>query len=448
MEILLNNDAVANLIRKSKTYQIPSIIATSKDAGMQSMDSELIRLVKEGKISAEEGYMKAFDKKAFEDAVLHLDEKEKNSPVREPGRRMLAMARIDSFLRLVLEQKASDLHFHAGNPPIIRHDGDLIPLPFRSLSRDETQRFLREIMTPKQQAILDQDLELDFAYAVEGVGRFRVNVFHQSRGLGAVFRVIPQKIPSLDELGMPLSIKKLANTSNGLVLVTGPTGSGKTTTLAAILHEINSTSCRHIITIEDPIEYLHKPIQSTITQRQVGLHCESFAAALRSALRESPDVLVVGEMRDFETVSLALSAAETGVLVFGTLHTNSAAKAIDRILDVAPDDIREQVRSILSVLLKGVLAQHLCKRIGGDGRVAVQEILLHTYAVANMIRENKVHQIDAYLQSAENAGTGMQSLDTALLDLVRARIISVEAAMHLANAPETLRQQIRELSDE
>jgi twitching motility protein PilT len=358
------------------------------------------------------------------------------------------MARIDSFLRLVVEQKASDLHFHAGNPPIIRHEGDLMPLPFRPLTEDETHRFLTEMMTPEQRLVLQEERELDFAYAVEGSGRFRVNVFTQSRGLGAVFRVIPQKIPSLDELGMPLSIKKLANTSNGLILVTGPTGSGKTTTLAAILHEINATTRHHIITVEDPIEYIHTPIQSVVTQRQVGLHCESFASALRSALRESPDVLVVGEMRDFETVSLALSAAETGVLVFGTLHTNSAAKAVDRILDVAPDDIREQVRSVLSVLLKGVLAQHLCKRLGGDGRVAVQEILLHTYAVANMIRENKVHQIDAYLQSAENAGTGMQSLDTALLDLVRGRVIAGDTALRLASTPDTLRQQIREIPED
>jgi len=358
------------------------------------------------------------------------------------------VARIDSFLRLVVEQKASDLHFHAGNPPIIRHEGDLIPLPFRSLSEDEASRFLLEMMTPDQRRLLLDERELDFAYSVEGAGRFRVNVFTQSRGIGAVFRVIPQRVPSLDDLAMPPAIRKLAGSSNGLVLVTGPTGSGKTTTLAAILQEINATSRRHIITVEDPIEYIHLPLQSVVTQRQVGLHCESFASALRSALRESPDVLVVGEMRDFETVSLALSAAETGVLVFGTLHTNSAAKAIDRILDVAPDDVREQTRSVLSVLLKGVVAQHLCKRASGEGRVAVQEILLQTYAVANMIRENKIHQIDAYLQSAENAGTGMRSLDSSLLDLVRGRVLAPEVALRLSSSPDVFRKQVAELPEE
>src|SRR6185295_250886 len=266
------------------------------------------------------------------------------------------MARLDSFLRLVVEQQASDLHFHAGNVPIIRHDGDLVPLPFRMLSEEETRRFLYEIMTPEQREGFERDQEVDFAYVIEGIGRFRVNAFQQSHGPGAVFRIIPARLPTIDELRLPAVLRKLAFQSHGLVLITGPTGSGKTTTLAAIIHEINNPSKRHVITVEDPIEFVHFPLQSVITQRQVGIHTEAFASALRSALRESPDVLVVGEMRDWEAVGLALSAAETGVLVFGTLHTNSAAKAIDRIIDVAPEEVREQVRGVISVLLKGVIA--------------------------------------------------------------------------------------------
>ena len=355
------------------------------------------------------------------------------------------MARVDSFLRLVIEQKASDLHFHAGNPPIIRHDGELVPLPFRVLSPEEVQRFLMEILSPEQQAVLARDREIDLAYVMDGIGRFRVCVFAQSRGLGAVFRIIPERIPTLDELGLPVVLKKLVSYANGLMLVTGPTGSGKSTTLAACVHEINATSKRHIISIEDPIEFVHKPLSSVITQRQVGTHTESFHAALRSALRESPDVLVIGELRDYETVSLAISAAETGVLVFGTLHTNSAAKAIDRIIDVCPDGAQDQVRGVVSVLLRGVLAQHLCKRASGEGRTAIVELLLQTYAISNMIRENKAFQIDSYLQSGEQSGTGMQSLDTCIFKNVKVGTISAEEGLRIANYPDALRRAMAEL---
>src|SRR5438128_5936319 len=302
------------------------------------------------------------------------------------------MARFDSFLRLVAEQGASDLHFHAGNLPIIRHEGDLLALPFRVLSELETSRFLLEILTDEQRAEFEKKRELDLVYEVPGVARFRANIFVQSQGLGAVFRVIKNEIPTLEQLNLPLAVKRLTQLNNGLVLVTGPTGSGKSTTLAAMVDEINKTSQRHVISIEDPIEFLHKPIKGAITQRQVGKHAESFSSALRSALRESPDVLVVGEMRDLETIQLAISAAETGVLVIGTLHSNGAAKAIDRIIDVIPEESRDQVRSTLSVLLRGVIAQTLLKRADGDGRVAALEILLLNYAVANLIREGKVFQ--------------------------------------------------------
>jgi twitching motility protein PilT len=358
------------------------------------------------------------------------------------------VARIDSFLRLVVEQQASDLHFHAGNVPLIRYGGDLVPLHFRSLSEAEAKRFLLEIMTPAQREELDSEQEIDFAYELPGVARFRAHVFHQSLGLGGVFRIVPARLFTLEELRLPAAVRKLANAANGLVLVTGPTGSGKTTTLSAIVHEINRTSARHIITVEDPVEFVHKPLMGVVTQRQVGLHADSFSGALRAALRESPDVLVVGEMRDLETVSLALSAAETGVLVFGTLHTGSAAKAVDRVVDVYPEEGREQARGVLSVLLKGVLAQHLCKLASGEGLVAAVELLLQTYAVSHMIREGKVHQIDGYLQSAEHAGTGMQSLDTCLLGYVREGLITLEEAMHATDYPDLLRKRIAELPEE
>ena len=358
------------------------------------------------------------------------------------------MARIDSFLRLVVEQNASDLHFHAGTRPIIRHDGDIVELPFRELSGNEARRFLFEILTPEQRVMFERDREIDFAYGIEGVGRFRANVFEQARGIGAVFRIIPSRIPSLDDLAFPPVVRRIAELSNGLVLVTGPTGSGKTTTLAAIINEINKSGRKHIITVEDPIEFIHESAQSVITQRQVGLHTESFAGALRSALRESPDVLVVGEMRDLETVTLALAAAETGVLVFGTLHTNSAAKAIDRILDVTPEDSRDQVRGVLSVLLKGVIAQHLCKRASGEGRVAVLEILLHSYAVSNLIRENKIHQIDGYLVSAEHSGSGMQALDSCIFNLVREGVITLEEGLKVATNPDAVRKLAADLPED
>ena len=358
------------------------------------------------------------------------------------------MPRIDSFLRLVAEQGASDLHFHAGNVPIIRHEGELMPLPFRILSEVETGRFLLELLGEEQRAQFEKTREVDLVYSIEGVARFRVNIFVQSHGLGAVFRVIPNKVPTLDELNLPLALRRLTQLTNGLVLVTGPTGSGKSTTLAAMVDEINKTSQRHVISIEDPIEFLHKPIKGAITQRQVGKHAESFSSALRSALRESPDVLVVGEMRDLETIQLAISAAETGVLVIGTLHSNSAPKAIDRIIDVIPEESRDQVRSTLSVLLRGVVSQHLAKHATGEGRVAVMEVLLQSYAVSNLIRENKVFQIDGYLDAASCDGSGMQSLDASLFKLVKQGEVTLEEALKLANQPESLKRLAAELPED
>ncbi len=348
------------------------------------------------------------------------------------------MARIDTFLRVAADQRASDLHFHAGKPPTIRYQGDLLPLPFRVLSADETRRFLEEILDADKLEMFARDQELDFAYVIDDVGCFRVNMYLQSAGMGAVFRFIPPQIPTTVDLRLPPVLSRLAQQSRGLVLITGPTGSGKTTTLAALIQEINGTSSRHVITIEDPIEYVHEPIESVVTQREVGQHTESFAGALRSALREAPDVLVVGELRDFETIQLALSAAETGVLVFGTLHTNSAAKAVDRLVGACPGGLQEQVRAVLSVLLRGVVAQRLCRLATGDGRVAALEVLLPSYSVAHLIRENKAHQIDAYIRTSEHSTSGMQSLERSLWQLVREGLVSTDEARAVANDTDAL----------
>lgn len=352
------------------------------------------------------------------------------------------MARLDTFLRVAADQRASDLHFHAGKPPTVRHNGELIPLPFRVLTEEETRRFLMEFLSAPQKDKLEREQELDFAYELEGVGRFRVNVFTQTAGLSAVFRIIPEDVPSYDDLELPPVLKTFAHMSRGLVLMTGPTGSGKTTTLAALIREMNRTSNRHIITVEDPIEYIHQPMESVINQREVGQHAESFGAALRSALRESPDALVVGEMRDYETVSLALTAAEAGILVFGTLHTNSAAKAVDRLLGACPQEIQDQVRGVLSVLLKGVVAQRLCRLASGEGRVAAVEVLLQSHSVSHLIRENKIHQIEAYLQTGDQSGQGMRSLESALAQLVYEGRVTADEALAAANEPEGLERML------
>lgn len=345
------------------------------------------------------------------------------------------MARIDTFLRLVVEQLASDLHFHSGNVPLIRYQGNLLPMPFRVLSELETRRFLWEILDKDQQEELVSEQELDFVYILEDVGRFRVNVFYQNHGLGAVFRVIPNELPKLEDLLFPPGIQKLLRYDNGLILVTGPTGSGKTTTLASIINEFNRTRQRHIITVEDPIEFVHPTNRCVVTQRQVGSHTKSFAHALRASLREAPDILVLGEMRDADTIQLALKAAETGILVFGTLHTNSATKAINRILDATPVDSREQARGVLSSLLRGVVAQRLCKRCDIEGRVALVEILTNSYAVASMIRTNKVYQLESYLKTMNPDETGMQSMDRCIRQYIKEGVIEFEEGKKYADDP-------------
>jgi len=343
------------------------------------------------------------------------------------------MAKIDSFLKLVVEQRASDLHFVAGSHPIIRYNGDLVPVKFRVLNASETRRFLYELMTKEQQKDLEENLEIDFAYRMGDIARFRVNVFHQFHGLGSVFRVIPSHVPTLKEIGMPESLKRFAKLESGLVLITGPTGSGKSTTLAALINEINENQEKHIITIEDPIEFVHKAKKCVISQRQVGTHTITFGTALRATFRESPDVILVGEMRDNETISLAITAATTGCLVFGTLHTNSASKTIDRIIDSYPEEQQEQIRGMLSMSLKGVVSQQLLKKPDGTGRIAALEVLTSSYALSNLIRENKTYQIYSIMQTADYASTGMETMDHCLVRYVERGLVTVEEALYKAN---------------
>lgn len=356
------------------------------------------------------------------------------------------MPLLDSFFRVMVDQRASDLHLHAGKPPLLRLDGDLVPLPFRVMHAADVRRFLDEILSPEQQARFAVQKQVDLLYELPGVGRFRSNCFWQLDGPSAVFRVIPERIPTMAELQLPRAVRSLVGLQSGLVLVCGPTGSGKSTTLAAMVHDINLTSPRHVITLEDPIEFVHEPQVGVVTQREVGRDVESFAIGLRSALRESPDVLMVGELRDAETVTLALQAAETGVLVLATLHTNSAAKAVDRIIDAVPEGAREQARGSLSVLLRGVVAQQLCKRASGEGRVAALEVLIYDVAIANMIRTGKLHMIEAALQSASTERTGNQGMDNCLFDYVRDGLVEAEEALRFASLPELLRQRIAMLS--
>ncbi|MBX3246160.1 MAG: PilT/PilU family type 4a pilus ATPase [Myxococcales bacterium] len=351
-------------------------------------------------------------------------------------------ARIDTLLRLAADQRASDLHLHAGKVPHVRHDGRLVPLPLRELGVHQLRGMLEEVLDEGQRDELLDASHIDFAYEIEGDRRFRGSVCLQTDGMSAVFRVIPSEVPTLVEVGVPAVVGGFTRHANGLVLITGPTGSGKTTTLAALVDLVNETSGRHIITIEDPIEIVHPRKKGLVTQRQVGVHAESFASALRSALREAPDVLVVGEMRDFETVSLALSAAEAGVLVFATLHTGSAAKAVDRLLGACPADQQDQVREIIATLLRAALSQRLCRAIGG-GRVVATEVLLQNIAVSHLIREGKIHQIDAYLRSGEQASRGMGSLEDSLARLVAEKRITRAEALSQANEPEVLATMLK-----
>ena len=336
------------------------------------------------------------------------------------------MAKIDALFKMMKEQGASDLHLSSGNPPIFRQHGEMVRLQFKPLSHEELIPILYEILNDEQRAQFEATNDLDFAYAVPDLARFRGNIMMTHRGVAAVFRIIPATILSADQLKLPEGVRRMTQFKKGLVLVTGPTGSGKSTTLAALIDLINATRQEHILTLEDPLEFIHENKQSLLNQRQIGAHTNSFASALRAALREDPDIILVGEMRDLETIQLAMSAAETGHLVFGTLHTNTAAKTIDRIIDVFPKESQDQVRTMLSESLKGVVCQQLLKTADGHGRVAALEIMLGTPAIANLIREGKTFQIPSIIQTAKK--DGMQLMDQHLLDLLKTKQVTPEEA--------------------
>ena len=332
---------------------------------------------------------------------------------------------IAELLAFAYKQNASDLHLSAGLPPLLRVDGDVKRINVDPLDDRTVHNMVYDIMNDKQQKEFEEFLECDFSFELPNIARFRVNAFNQNRGPGAVFRTIPSKILSLEQLNCPAIFKQISEQPRGIVLVTGPTGSGKSTTLAAMVNHINETKHEHILTIEDPIEFVHTSKNCLVNQREVHRDTLGFDKALRSALREDPDVILVGEMRDLETIRLALSAAETGHLVFGTLHTSSAAKTIDRIVDVFPAAEKEMVRSMLSESLRAVISQTLLKKIGG-GRCAAHEIMIGTPAIRNLIRENKIAQMYSAIQTSQ--GIGMQTLDQCLLELVRTRQVTADDA--------------------
>ena len=341
------------------------------------------------------------------------------------------MAKIDAFFKLMNEQGASDLHMVSGQPPALRLRGDMERIKYKTLENDELKGMLYEIAPEDKVKVFEETGDVDFGYEIPGLARYRANFFMQKYGCAAVFREIPSEILTAEQLGLPPVIPKFATLPRGLVLVTGPTGSGKSTTLAAIIDTANKTRKDHIITVEDPVEFVHRSQQCIVNHREVGLHTKTFSAALKGALREDPDIILVGEMRDLETISLAIEAASTGHLVFGTLHTSSAAKTVDRVIEVFPSSEQAQIRSTLSDGLRGIVAQVLFKRIDKKGRCAAQEILIATPAVRNLIREAKTHQINSSIQTGKKYG--MVLLDDAIMELLNKGWISAEEAYTKSN---------------
>lgn len=339
------------------------------------------------------------------------------------------MAKIDDLFKTMVEKGASDLHLAAGSEAYFRLNGKMTKTETATLSNEDVQNLVFEILNDKQKRLFIDNWELDCSYTLEGIARFRVNVFMQRKGMGAVFRQIPSKVKTAEELGLPPEMLQMIEAHRGLICVTGPTGSGKSTTLAALIDHINAESESHIITIEDPIEFVHINKKSLINQREVSSHTKSFANALKASLREDPDIILLGEMRDIETIGMALTAAETGHLVFGTLHTSSAAKTVDRIIDVFPEERQSQVRVQLSESLRGVIAQSLLPRIDKPGRVAAHEILFNTKAIGNLIREGKTFQIPSTMQVTRSSGN--ITLESSLDNLVQKGIIAKENAMAL-----------------
>jgi twitching motility protein PilT len=352
------------------------------------------------------------------------------------------MAQIDQFLKVLVQHSGSDLHLTTGSPPVMRVHGHMQRIKFRELSPKDMETLVYEIMDEEWRIRFAETMDFDFAYEIEGLARFRVNVYWQRKGLAAVFRTIPSDILTADDLGLPDAVRKLCMLTKGLVLVTGPTGSGKSTTLAAMVDLINETRAEHILTIEDPIEFTHPNKKCLVNQREVGTNTRSFANALRAALREDPDVILVGEMRDKETIELGITAAETGHLVFGTLHTNSAPKTVDRIIDVFPADQQEQIRAMLAESLKGVISQVLLRKADGKGRIAAQEIMVGTGAISNLIRENKVFQIPSIIQTGKK--DGMQLLDQHILEYMMAGVVDANEAYMKCNNKQAFKQYLQE----
>jgi twitching motility protein PilT len=355
---------------------------------------------------------------------------EEVSKISTTGTATHAVRFVDEYLREVLAKSGSDLHFIAGDPPRVRVYGELQTLREQPLGQDQTREALLEIMPRQAVARLEEMDGADFAYTIPGLSRFRVNVFRHIGGLGGVFRAIPSKALTLDDLNMPEAVRSLCRTNNGLILVTGKTGSGKSTTLAAMIDDINARDKGHILTIEDPIEFVHARKNCLVSQREVGVHSPSFAEALHSALREDPDIVLVGELRDLETMSIAVTAAEMGILVMGTLHTNGAAATVDRIVNAFPADKQAHVRTMLSTSLRGVISQQLIPRADKRGRVAALEILINTPAVSNLIRQGKLDQLENTMQSG--AQHGMRTMDSAIQDLLDKGVISGRAAFEKA----------------
>ncbi len=339
------------------------------------------------------------------------------------------MPKIDDYFKEMKDRGASDLHMVVGFPPLFRLGGNLVPTEHPVLTNESNTDILNEMLTEEKIKILETNRDFDMAYEIPGVARFRCNFLYQRRGIGAVFRIIPSKILTLEQLSLPEVLKDVATMKRGLVLVTGPTGSGKSTSLAAIIDYINKTRDAHIITIEDPLEFVHQNNRCIFTQREIGTHAVSFGEALRVASREDPDIILVGEMRDLETISLALTCAELGILVFGTLHTNSAAKTIDRVINAFPTDQQEQTRTMLSESLRGVIAQQLLRTVDG-GRCAANEILLGSPALANLIRGGKISQINSLIQTGTSVG--MQTMDQHLMQLIKEKKITGESAYEKA----------------
>ncbi len=344
--------------------------------------------------------------------------------------------RVDRFLKLTNDRGASDLHLSVGRPPILRVHGRLEPIRYRLLEDPDFEQLIRPCAPPHSWKQFVKEGDCDFAYEVPGVARFRVNLFKQVRGMGAVFRIIPTHIMNLEQLGLPAAVRRLTQITSGLVLVTGPTGSGKSTTLAAIISEMNKTRSMHFVTIEDPIEFVHDNIQSLVSQREIGNHSMSFSAALKAAMREDPDCILVGELRDLETIEMALNASETGLLVFGTLHTNSAGKTIDRIINVFPTDKQDGVRGVLAGVIRAVLSQQLLPHLKG-GRVAAVELMFGAPALSSLIREGKTHQVSNFIGQGRHVG--MVAMDDSLMALVEDGTVDPAAALEKSLDKDTFR---------